>query len=213
MARRGHFGTRDISRRIVPPPASPTRNAGLVSPPPPPSIPMGSIDEWANKLNVWASGWVNKERKNEKRERERERKEERIAGFPFHGITGIFFSSRSSSILSLSPLSLPHYFAFSWKREAFIKAGRCNILWIPVERHTASDIRGPSGQQRTGNFFNYGIWYLVPIRIPYDRIAMILAKNIGDRIEDNRTTNWWIFLVQRSIEMMEINGVRIKKER
>lgn len=27
MARRGHFGTRDISRRIVPSPASPNRNA------------------------------------------------------------------------------------------------------------------------------------------------------------------------------------------
>ena len=76
MARRGHFGTRDISRRIVPPPASPTRNAGLVSPPLP-SIPMGSIDEWANKLNVWASGWVNKERKNERGKREREREREK----------------------------------------------------------------------------------------------------------------------------------------
>ena len=151
-------------------------------------------------------------REERERERERERKEKRIAGFPFHGITGIFFFL-SFLLHPLPPLSLPHYFAFSWKREAFIKAGRCNILWIPVERHTASDIRGPSGQQRTGNFFNYGIWYLVPIRIPYDHIAMILAKNIGDRIEDNRTTNWWIFLVQRSIEMMEINGARIKKER
>ena len=201
MARRGHFGTRDISRRIVPPPASPTRNAGLVSPPPPPSIPMGSIDEWANKLNVWASGWVNKERKNEKREKERERKEERIAGFPFHGITGIFFSSRSSSILSplfLFPIISPSH------ESAKLSSKRADAIFYGyLSNATPRPIfGGPRANNEPGTFLItvFDIWSRFVFRTIVSRwysrkISAIELRIIELRIDEffsfKDRSKWW----------------------
>lgn len=122
---------------------------------------------------------------------------ERIAGFPFHGITGIFF------FLSPSPFLFP---IISPSHEsAKLSSKRADAIFYGYLSNATprSIFGGPRANNQPGTFLItvFDIWSRFVFQ---DRIAMILEKYraaIELRIIEER---WWIslarYFIQRSID-------------